>query len=133
MAGNGPINQNSPRKHADEVKNVLGYAMRVKSGVLAFVALLVGLLAWLVLHLVHNVAQEQQIKLSSFTAFWLEHKPLIVATAVPAVAVAIVGAASRKHHWLWMMLTLLACLVPFAIALYCFVQVVGTMYQYKQI
>ncbi len=123
----GPNTQQS----GDQIRNTLSVIMRVKSALLAIVALVVGGLCWVVLHLVRTIAADQEVVLPTFAAWWLEHPFTIVFVAIPAVILAISGAVAHRGMWAWLILTLLCMLIPVVIVLYCFLIVVGTLYRYE--
>lgn len=105
--------------------------MRIKSGILAVVAVGIALLCWFVLNLLGKIAADQEIALSGFVAWWVHHPYIIVVVAAPAIAIAVMAAAARRPVWLWALMSLLCALIPVAIVLYCFIAVTGTLYRYQ--
>lgn len=107
--------------------------MRIKSAFLVFVAVLVAGIGYFVLLGVRGIAEQHDIVLSRLSAQLLQWPAMIVLLTLPAAAAAIIGARATRHTWIWLTLTTFLLLIPVAIVLYCFVQVVGSMYQYQQL
>jgi hypothetical protein len=115
----------------DPFRTTMSRAMRIKSAVLAVVAVVIGLLSWLVLHYVAGIAAEHDVRLADATRFWILRPPVVAALALPAAAAAAFGAVARRRTWLWLTATVLLSLLPVVVVLYCFIAVVGTLYRYQ--
>lgn len=123
-----------PDSNSDQpVASALAGVLRVKSGFIAVVCLVITAIAYFILLHVRDIAATHDIELTRLTEVFLESPWLIVVAAVPAVASALAGAAARRRVWVWLTLTTMLLLIPVGILLYCFVQVVGSMYQYQQL
>lgn len=116
-----------------QVNSTLARVLRIKSAFLVVVALLIAAVGYFVLLRVRLIAEDFEIELSAISLLFLKYPGLIIAATLPAIATSIIGARARRHTWLWLTITTLLLLIPVAVVLYCFIQVVGSMYQYQRL
>lgn len=121
----------APQQPVDQLRAGLNRVMRIKSGVLLVVTLAIAGLCWLVLRLVAHVAVEQEINVTGAAGWWLDHPAAVTVLALPATACALTGMLVRRHSWLWIILEVMASLIPVAVVLYCFLRVLAPMYEYQ--
>lgn len=116
-----------------QTKRVLTGTMRVKSAALALIAILAGLIGCFVLYKLRALAADMDVALDTISMQLTARPWMIVVLSLPAIGAAVAGIFARGRVWVWITLTTILLLIPFGLVLYCFVQIVGSMYQYEQL
>jgi len=120
----------------DEVAAAIGTARRwmsVGSGVsMIFAALVGGALLWLPLHFLADIVADPpypRSEIPPLVVMCVAYRASVPLLAIPTLICGILLVRARRRSWLLLIVGMLGMLVPLALVLYCFVGIIGPMYE----
>ena len=96
-------------------------------------SLVAGILTWVILGFLVDIAEKQELRLPGFLLWCLTNRTWLALLALPGLACSIVAMLGGRAQWLWLIVAYIWLLAILLLNLYCFLMTIGPLYQMQEL